>query len=595
MLYWMALDGDALLTGTGRDWWVGHWNRASPPSTFLATTHDEMPLKSIQINSKFVPTFGGKLRFTSSKMYAVLGRRHGQVLDGDIQEGSAVFNVTAVLPVIESFDFANEIRKQTSGKACPQLVFSHWELSHLFRWEWESLLTTTRTQVIDLDPYWVPTTEEEYLLYGEKSDTHNRALKYMNAVRRRKGLHVHEKIVDEDSQSESNRLRLIERQRQLLESKLQRQHQVVATTSRPSTGRSAKSALSGQRSTERLIDLEDVGAGNTGGALNAAISKADEYDDSQNGSFKDQLSSAGTQRQVQSQPHVQSIHTVSPLSSPRISSINSKPQIGLKSGLQINRADINSVQNLNINLDKSNGTQELVQLNPLNTILSTEDLLLFATQPISPQTTLQCTIIRDKKGLDRSLYPTYYMHLQVPNTELDKSDKSSEQSSPKSTLELVNITNESSLNLNSSTDTVKGNDSGSRGSHTSSNIGGYRQVFVLSGRRRKKSKTYIIGNDPFDISRGNCIAKLKSNVLGTQFTALRIMNQSGQRQEISTIIYETNVLGFKGPRRMTALIPKYDQINALKNSSVFEEWKRNNKAILQLKNKTPVWNDGIID
>lgn len=48
-----------------------------------------------------------------------------------------------------------------------------------------------------------------------------------------------------------------------------------------------------------------------------------------------------------------------------------------------------------------------------------------------------------------------------------------------------------------------------------------RQVFVLSGRRRKKSKTYLIGNDPFDISRGNCIAKLKSNVLGTQFTAIR--------------------------------------------------------------------------
>ncbi|CAG2174754.1 unnamed protein product, partial [Oppiella nova] len=42
---------------------------------------------------------------------------------------------------------------------------------------------------------------------------------------------------------------------------------------------------------------------------------------------------------------------------------------------------------------------------------------------------------------------------------------------------------------------------------------------------------------------------------------------------------------------MTALIPKYDQMNALKNSSIFEEWKRNNKSILQLKNKTPVWND----
>lgn len=50
--------------------------------------------------------------------------------------------------------------------------------------------------MIDIDPYWVPTTEEEYAHYGEKSDTQNRALKYMNGVRRRKGLHVEEKIVE---------------------------------------------------------------------------------------------------------------------------------------------------------------------------------------------------------------------------------------------------------------------------------------------------------------------------------------------------------------------------------------------------------------
>lgn len=55
---------------------------------------------------------------------------------------------------------------------------------------------------------------------------------------------------------------------------------------------------------------------------------------------------------------------------------------------------------------------ELVHPNPLTTILSDEELLQFVTQPISPQVTLQCTIIRDKKGLDRSLYPTYYLHLQ---------------------------------------------------------------------------------------------------------------------------------------------------------------------------------------
>lgn len=61
-------------------------------------------------------------------MYAVLGRRNGRVLHSDVQEGSQTFTVTAALPVIESFDFANEIRKQTSGMASPQLVFSHWEV-----------------------------------------------------------------------------------------------------------------------------------------------------------------------------------------------------------------------------------------------------------------------------------------------------------------------------------------------------------------------------------------------------------------------------------------------------------------------------------
>lgn len=50
--------------------------------------------------------------------------------------------------------------------------------------------------MIDLDPFWTPTTEEEYKLYGEKADTENRALRYVNAVRRRKGLHVEEKIVE---------------------------------------------------------------------------------------------------------------------------------------------------------------------------------------------------------------------------------------------------------------------------------------------------------------------------------------------------------------------------------------------------------------
>ncbi|XP_046400554.1 elongation factor-like GTPase 1 [Ischnura elegans] len=93
-------------------------------------------------------------------------------------EGSTTFSVTAVLPVVESFGFAPEIRKQTSGLAVsPQLFFSHWE-------------------VVDIDPFWVPSTQEEYLHFGDKADAENRARKYVDDVRRRKGLPVERKIVE---------------------------------------------------------------------------------------------------------------------------------------------------------------------------------------------------------------------------------------------------------------------------------------------------------------------------------------------------------------------------------------------------------------
>lgn len=46
-----------------------------------------------------------------------------------MKEGSQIFNIKAVLPVVESFGFAEDVRKKTSGLASPQLVFSHWEVS----------------------------------------------------------------------------------------------------------------------------------------------------------------------------------------------------------------------------------------------------------------------------------------------------------------------------------------------------------------------------------------------------------------------------------------------------------------------------------
>ncbi|XP_072258555.1 elongation factor-like GTPase 1 [Pyxicephalus adspersus] len=111
------------------------------------------------------------------RVYGVLSKREGRVLLEEMKEGTDMFIIKAVLPVAESFGFADEIRKRTSGLASPQLVFSHWE-------------------IISSDPFWVPTTEEEYLHFGEKADSENQARKYMNAVRKRKGLYVDKKIVE---------------------------------------------------------------------------------------------------------------------------------------------------------------------------------------------------------------------------------------------------------------------------------------------------------------------------------------------------------------------------------------------------------------
>ncbi|XP_008809463.2 LOW QUALITY PROTEIN: elongation factor-like GTPase 1 [Phoenix dactylifera] len=110
-------------------------------------------------------------------MYAVLARRRARVLKEEMQEGSALFTVHAYVPVAESFGFADELRRWTSGGASALLVLSHWE-------------------ALSEDPFFVPKTAEEIEEFGDGSSVPpNIARKLMNSVRRRKGLPVEEKVV----------------------------------------------------------------------------------------------------------------------------------------------------------------------------------------------------------------------------------------------------------------------------------------------------------------------------------------------------------------------------------------------------------------
>ncbi|XP_072348673.1 uncharacterized protein [Scyliorhinus torazame] len=136
----------------------------------------------------------------------------------------------------------------------------------------------------------------------------------------------------------------------------------------------------------------------------------------------------------------------------------------------------------------------------------------FAFKPAPQGIVIKCRITRDKKGMDKGMFPTYYLHLEK--------------------------------------------DDG-------------KKIFLMAGRKRKKSKTsnYLISTDPTNLSRGgeSFIGKLRSNVLGTKFTVFdngvnpdripMVQECRTLREEVVAVCYETNILGFKGPRKMTVIIP----------------------------------------
>lgn len=117
------------------------------------------------------------------RVYDVLTRRRGRVLSEAMKEGTPFFSIASVLPVVESFGFADEMRKRTSGAAQPQLVFAGFE-------------------ILDEDPFWVPFTEDDLEDLGELADKENVAKRYMDGVRRKKGLLVEGRNVATDAEKQ---------------------------------------------------------------------------------------------------------------------------------------------------------------------------------------------------------------------------------------------------------------------------------------------------------------------------------------------------------------------------------------------------------
>ena len=186
-----------------------------------------------------------------------------------------------------------------------------------------------------------------------------------------------------------------------------------------------------------------------------------------------------------------------------------------------------------------------------------EDLHDFVHQPAPEGVTIKCRVTRDQKGMERSIYPTYFLHMERE-------------------------------------------DSG-------------KKIFLLAARKRKKSRSsnYLVSIDPTDLSRDgeNFIGKVRSNFVGTSFTIFngganpqRRKVQPGQkiiREELAAVHYETNVLGFKGPRKMTVVIPAMNRNHKripvtpkVESETLLERWRNNHMSdLLEVHNKQPVWSD----
>uniref|UniRef100_A0A0K0DW40 Tr-type G domain-containing protein n=1 Tax=Strongyloides stercoralis TaxID=6248 RepID=A0A0K0DW40_STRER len=110
------------------------------------------------------------------KVHTVISQRKAKTINEDINQTNGLFEIEAYMPVVESFSFCEDLRKKSSGLASASMEFSHW-------------------QIIDEDPFWIPTTEDEKEHYGDKGDSVNQAKVYMDNIRRRKGLLTDDLIV----------------------------------------------------------------------------------------------------------------------------------------------------------------------------------------------------------------------------------------------------------------------------------------------------------------------------------------------------------------------------------------------------------------
>ena len=187
-------------------------------------------------------------------------------------------------------------------------------------------------------------------------------------------------------------------------------------------------------------------------------------------------------------------------------------------------------------------------------VLDFTNMRHFLTSPVPYEAgCVQCYIERDKKGLNKRMFPVYSLYMR----EGDR--------------------------------------------------------FLLASRKRARQKTsnYLVSMSSTDMDRDgpNYLGKLRSNFVGTEFTMFDDgagpgdgKGKSRLRQELGVVMYTSNIMSSRGPRKMKVAVPKVDLATGkatvfcpTKEDDSMAEMYRNGytQDMVQLINKPPKWNEGV--
>jgi len=187
------------------------------------------------------------------------------------------------------------------------------------------------------------------------------------------------------------------------------------------------------------------------------------------------------------------------------------------------------------------------------------DMRTFLTTAVPKGVTLQCYIVRNKKGIKNKMYPTYELYMEE------------------------------------------------------------EERFLLASKKRSKNKTsnYIISMDKKNLSKESAsyLGKLRSNFVGTEFVIYdkginpkevdeesASISQMTVRQELGVVLYESNILGSRGPRKMVAIVPSVRKDGTKSvfrpngdKDGIVPRYKAGGSAneLTVLTNKPPKWNDQV--